>query len=522
MVGVNITELGESAAKNTFWLSMGLTLSTAISAVAMILMARLLGPAGYGIYSAATAPIYVISLFRDWGVNTAVTRYTAHHRFDASKKATYLKAAITFELASGGLISLIVITFSKQIAVYVLKKPEIAFLITIASIIVLPSGLRAVANGFLLGIERADIISELLVAFSIFRNSLALTLIILGWGPFGALIGQVVGFALNGIVAFTIAILIAKPRGRVLEPLKELLSYGLPYAVVLIMTGLSMQLYNLVAARILDYNEYGAFVAALNVFSTILAILNTITAGFLPSFSRISKEEIAQVFEKAVKYIAFLIAPLIAILIATAQPLMIIVFGKEYHKAGTYFMLMAVTYITSIFGIQIINSTLLGLAETKQITKIWIPALGMGILTLTLTTENLEAYSLILAIIITYLMATGIGLLIVKKYRATISIRPLLKILVTVLMAVFGGTLSHISLNLYINLVFSLTITTIIYTAMLVILKPLNFKELEELKIYVKNVPIIGGYFHKILDIYLKLVFHTKFTNSKSGNRIKI
>jgi len=513
MLEEKTTELGASAVRTTFWLSTGLTTSTIISAIAMILIARLLGPAGYGIYSAALAPVSIIGLFRDWGTNVAITRYVAYYRSEASLRASYMRSAVFFEFLSGGLISILLFVFSKHIAIYVLKKPEVDLLISIASIIVLTTGLGAVANGFLLGIERADIIGFLLVFFSIFRNSLALVLILFGWGSLGAVIGQTIGFSLNGISSFIIAIFIAKPRGKVLEPLKDMLSYGLPYAVVLIMTGLSMRLYNLIAARMLEYGDYGAFAAAFNVFTSLMGILGTITTGFLPSFSRINTNDIPQIFEKAVKYTSFLIAPLITVLITTAQPLMTIVFGSEYAEAGGYFTLMAITYLTSIFGIQVINSILLGLAETKTIAKIWIPALGVGVGLVVYVASILGAYGLITSIIITYSVASFLGLMVMRNYNATISAKFTLKILLIILLAIFAGLWSRCSLNVYMNFIISLVVTTLVYLIALIAIRPLEITEIAEITKYVRSVPILGRVLSKILSIYCFLAFKFKISS---------
>jgi len=49
-------------------------------AIGTIIFARLMTPEEYGLYSIALIPSYIVILFRDCGVNLAITRYTASLR----------------------------------------------------------------------------------------------------------------------------------------------------------------------------------------------------------------------------------------------------------------------------------------------------------------------------------------------------------------------------------------------------------------------------------------------------------
>jgi O-antigen/teichoic acid export membrane protein len=70
------TEIGRVSAKGGFHLLWGLVLSSIISAVGAIFTARILGPDNYGLYTIALAAPNLIATFRDWGINTAIVKYS--------------------------------------------------------------------------------------------------------------------------------------------------------------------------------------------------------------------------------------------------------------------------------------------------------------------------------------------------------------------------------------------------------------------------------------------------------------
>jgi len=69
--------MGKVSATGSFQLFIGVATSTIAMAVGTIILARLMLPEEYGLYSIALIQSYMIVLFRDWGVNSAITKYVA-------------------------------------------------------------------------------------------------------------------------------------------------------------------------------------------------------------------------------------------------------------------------------------------------------------------------------------------------------------------------------------------------------------------------------------------------------------
>ena len=67
--------IGRSSATGSFHLFVGVVLSSVIMAVGTIILARILPAASdYGLYGAALIPSSIFNFFRDWGVNSAMTK----------------------------------------------------------------------------------------------------------------------------------------------------------------------------------------------------------------------------------------------------------------------------------------------------------------------------------------------------------------------------------------------------------------------------------------------------------------
>ena len=70
-------DMAKVSAAGGFHLLWGLVISTLISAVGTIFIARLLGSDQYGLFTVVLIVPMLISAFRDWGVNAAMVRFTA-------------------------------------------------------------------------------------------------------------------------------------------------------------------------------------------------------------------------------------------------------------------------------------------------------------------------------------------------------------------------------------------------------------------------------------------------------------
>ncbi len=70
-------DIAKVSAKGSFHVLWGLVISTIISSVGTIFIARLLASDLYGLYTVVLTVPTMIQVFRDWGVNYAMVKFTA-------------------------------------------------------------------------------------------------------------------------------------------------------------------------------------------------------------------------------------------------------------------------------------------------------------------------------------------------------------------------------------------------------------------------------------------------------------
>ncbi len=175
-------EMAKVSAKGSFHLLWGLVISTVISAIATIFVARLLGSDLYGLYGIVMIAPSLIGVFRDWGITSAMVRYTAQYRSEdrASEVRNILVSGIIFEIVLGMVLSAVSFALSGYLASNIFHRPEIAYLIQIASITILAGGLISAATAAFTGIEKMELNSLMLIFQSIIKTVIMITLSLFG------------------------------------------------------------------------------------------------------------------------------------------------------------------------------------------------------------------------------------------------------------------------------------------------------------------------------------------------------
>src|SRR5512136_719818 len=181
-------DVAKTSARGGFQYMWGLVVSTIVSAAGSIIVAGLLGEGLYGLYGISLTAPSLIALFRDWGVNTAITRYTA--QFNVEQRSSEIRKVFTsglvFETTLGVLLSLVCFALAPWLAVSVFQRPVIAPLIEIASLTILTGGLINTSTAVFVGIEKTNFNSVMLVVQSVMKTVVAPALIIGGFGVVGA------------------------------------------------------------------------------------------------------------------------------------------------------------------------------------------------------------------------------------------------------------------------------------------------------------------------------------------------
>ncbi len=382
-------EMAKVSAKGGFHLLWGLVASTVISSVGTIFIGNILGDAKYGLYTIALAAPNLIATFRDWGIITAIIKYTAQYNAEdrREKIRNVFAASIVFEVILGLLLSVVSFVLSGFLST-LYNNAELAPLIQIASFTILTSALLGTAQSAFVGIERMELNSVTLILQSIVKTAVILLLVIFGMGPLGAVLGYLIAFLIAGLTGvllmWTLYRKLPKPADNKLEikaTTKTLLSYGLPLSIATIVSGFQTQFYVFIlpifasTALIGNYQIASTFVVLITFFAS------PITTILFPAFSKLDaqkdRETLKNVFQFSVKYASLLVVPAAAIVMVLAAPGIGVLF-PEYTDAPLFLALLAANQLLTVAGSLSIGNLINGQGQTRFNLKLALLTAAIG------------------------------------------------------------------------------------------------------------------------------------------------
>jgi len=202
--------MAKLSARGGLKLFLGVSISSIVSAVGVILLMRLLTPSEYGLVTIAMISPALIALFRDWGVNSAMIKYVAQYRSEnrISRVRNVMASGLLFELVVGVSLSLGSFLLAGFLAANVFHRAEAKILIEIASLTILAGSFLTASQSTFIGFERMEFNGLTMICQSCLKCFLAPFLVFIGYSSLGAVLGQTVALIIAGIVGIVIFYLI--------------------------------------------------------------------------------------------------------------------------------------------------------------------------------------------------------------------------------------------------------------------------------------------------------------------------
>jgi O-antigen/teichoic acid export membrane protein len=461
-------------------------------------------------------PATLINLFRDWGINSAMTRYIASLR--ASNRDgeihDFIVAGLAFEVASGIALSLLSLFLAGFIASTVFRKPESASYIAIVSASIISGSLLAASQAGFIGFERMGLNSFTLICQAIVQAAVGPALVLLGYSVLGAVVGYTLGLAAAGTIGLaTFYILLLRPLRKkrtknsdITKTLKTMLNYGLPLSIGSILTGILAQIYIFIAVPLISNATYGNYLVAANF--TVLLTFFTIPIGtaLFPAFAKLDPQherELARtVFASSIKYASILIVPAAMILMALSGPIVGTLYGEKYAYAPFFLTISVIGALYVVLGSLSVGGFLSGLGETRAVMKqniitviigiplsiLLIPALGITGLIITSIIDGLPSFLWVLH-------------LAWKHYGVRADFQSSAKILAASAIAAFTAYLPTIFLNTadWIKLIIGLAIFLTVYVLDTPIIGAVSLTDINNLRTMFSAMGVVS----KIINIPL-------------------
>jgi len=350
------TTLKEKAMKNSFWVFSSSIINKIGALVFSIILARLLMPEKYGMYSIVLSTALIFLAFADLGLNRAVLRYMSFAIFKQKKKINsyyrYLfKLKFIFTICS----SILLIIFSYPLAIYVFKNKALFTPFLVAAFYIFVLAFEGFYINIFYSIEKTKYIALKEFLNQFLRIAISLFIFYFIASSYH-LVGLFVGFILIALFLILICLfylnkilpeLFLKKKERIN---KKKIRKFIGFATIACISGIVFSYIDSIMLGIFLLPSYVGYyrVAASIVFNIIG--LTTFINIFLPIFVKIEKSKLERVFNKVVNYLSIIIIPLIFGLLLFGKYFIELLYGPIYLPSLLPFYFLCLLIFPVTFG----------------------------------------------------------------------------------------------------------------------------------------------------------------------------
>lgn len=503
-------------------LTVGNILSAALTIIAIVIVARLLGPEGYGEYTLAfVAPSIFMQLF-GLGVNVAVTRYAALYlsRGEDDRAVQITKRATLFLLLFGVVLSLANYYMAPYMAVVVLGRTALIPYIQLTSIFIIAQAANQASGFAFVGWGLIKEISLFSILQATLRLAISPALILLGFGIYGAVLGQVTPYVVQGAAALVTLYAFklrssSKAPNSFVNDIKTMIGYGFPIFAGNLAFGSAFQYLMIILASVVTNKIVGEYQAAVNLTAPFSVISNAVTTVLVRSFSTLDglRADVARTFDYAVRYVSFLLTPVVVFLFSSAGLLFDVLYGQFYLGGVILLQLTAISYLPVAFGLTVLPSFLNGIGMSRFTMLLNIAGAASLVVAgpILAVWSGLGGEGIVYAILISNVITTVLGLLLSARYiRIRLTFRPLLSIVAAALVGLIvvyyiPNTILSPTVLLFVKMI----IFAFVYLSFIPLVRGLELSDVDRLALSIEGMRFLGSPMTLILNyerwILLKL-----------------
>jgi len=466
-----------------------------------VLIARILLPELFGVYSLALSIVTIVISFTDFGIDNTFLRYfsAALGRKDKLRARSYFKYLLKIKLSLIFLFILIILIFSKFIAYNIYNKPLLFFALIFSCFFIIMESLTTFFGNILIATKNLKPLPLLVSLNQLIKILLSLLIISLVKYEF-KVPGLFLAFAISGGIYLFLMLLIAYKknkeflRGSKVNIDKKQVNHYLRFMAI---ASLSLTFFAsidiLMLGKFVAVEYLGYYRVSLSLILTI-ASLFSLSSIFLPIFTQIYNERFKRVFHKTLRYILILSIPSTAGIIFISKYLIKAIYGNNYILSASSMNFLSLLILTTpLIGLYSI------IFQSKEKPKIVSNAILFSLFT-----------NIILNIFVIFLfkekplfMIGGIGLatslsriflLSILIFKAKTEFNFKIKgvglrapIIATLIMSIFLFIFNHyINMNIFLGII-EIILGAGIYILFLIILKGINKNDWQIFKNFFKK-----------------------------------
>ncbi len=398
--------LGGRLAWGAFWSLAGAVVSQGSILAASVITARILGTAGFGEFGIINSTVGMFGVFAGFGLGMTATKHVAELRTtDPARAGRIIALSSAVALATGGLISLVLILLAPFLATRTLAAPHLVPEIRIAALLLLCNAQNGAQTGALCGLEAFKATAQANLA----RGLLSFPVLLAGvflWGLPGAVWGLAVTAAAGCLINQQALRRECRRAGvpitskGIWRERRILWDFSCPALLSSAMVGPVTWFASAVLVNQPDgYHEMGVFNAANQWRTAILFLPSVLSQSALPILSNLLGGSDLLNYKRLLWRNLPLVSGLalaVAVPVAAASPWIMAAYGPEFSRGWPVLVLLVSATVLS--G----ACSVIGLAITSSgrmwwgfiLNCVWAAALVAGCL---LWVPSLKALGLALA-----------------------------------------------------------------------------------------------------------------------------
>lgn len=371
--------------KSNIIVSSGKNISAIIALLFSIVMGRMLGPYGYGLFSFSMVVVSFSLIFTNLGINMTLTRFLSSYigQGEYAKAGGMVRLLFKYNAALSLIMGSLIILFPDYLAANIFNKPE-------ASTIVFLSGFVLILHAFFdffydlfLGVKNFVAYSVIHVAQQALKLVFAVILVFLGWGVLGAIYAVFISYI---VVLLFAMVQIKKKHGFVFSPLKGrtekkvLFGFGMWVFLSTVVGGAYGLVDQVMISMLLGIEDIGFYRIGVSWMFAITYLLPVSAYAMYPYFSSSTDKNIlAALFQKSMKYTAMFVFPAAFLLSAFSLPFIQFLYGGKFLEAGSILRILSFVSIPLMMAI-LISTFFSGIKRPDIAGKITTALLFLNIL----------------------------------------------------------------------------------------------------------------------------------------------
>lgn len=330
-----------------------------LGALFYIVLARVLGPADFGLLTVSITTLTLIADIADFGTNTGLIKFVSSTITSNKDRAfRFLKLSLEIKLAVWTGVLVFGFLVSPLLAEFIFSKPELTLPLRLSMIGVGSALLFTFATSTFQSFQKYISWSVLNILTNLFR---LLAIIVLVFTQQISLISGLLAYIIFPFLGFSISLLFIPTKSIFLAKeeyklTKEFLNYNKWVGIFTLIAAVSARLDTFITASLLTARELGVYSAANQLTSVIPQLIGALGVVAAPKFSSFqSKKEMLTYFKKfqlmvlGLSGFGVLILPLAVYFIP-------IIYGIEYSQAVVPFIILVFSMLVFLVSVPLHSS----------------------------------------------------------------------------------------------------------------------------------------------------------------------